>query len=168
MVSLPAAGPTLVLHTSCTWPKSKLQPAMCHEFKSFGAHLMKTAIKTALHSTPLSHLTPSLPCTCQHMQKWWRAVTAKGVPSPHCPISTSSQSTRTPALECCIQQSGVKCQLCLKLLIQIKTSQEKGNSLEQEPFLLCICTVLTTVHTCFTAELTRFLKNTSSNYWYSS
>lgn len=94
-----------------------------------------------------------------------RAVTAKGVWSSHCPISTFPQSTRTSAFQCCIQQSGVKCQWCLKLLIQIKTSPEKGNPSGQEPFLLCICTVLTTVDICFTAGLAQFLKHTCSNYW---
>lgn len=73
---------------------------------------------------------PAPASTCN--QKWWRAVTAKGVPSPHCPISTSSQSTRTPALECCIQQSGVKCQLCLKLLIQV--AKRKGILWDRSPF----------------------------------
>lgn len=46
----------------------------------------------------------------------------------HLSLSTSPQNTQTSALKCCMQQIGVKHQLCPKLLIHTK------NSSGQEPF----------------------------------
>lgn len=52
------------------------------------------------------------------------------------PLPSSSfpaKSTWTPALEFCMQYSGAKPLLHLKLWIQLKTKQEKGKSLGQQP-----------------------------------
>lgn len=96
-----------------------------------------------------------LPCACQHMQseakeQWYQ------LRMWHLPLSTSSQNTQTSALDCCMQQTGVKHQLCVKLLTHIK------NSSGQEPFfLLCICTMTSVSRQGFLKK-PPFLKNTNS------
>lgn len=75
---------------------------------------------------------------CQHMQseaKEQRYLLGMY----HLPLSTSSQNTQTSALKCCVQQTGVKHQLCLKLLIHTKFF--RAGAL----FLLSVCTVFTTM-----------------------